>query len=231
MLTGWAVSSTPLIPLAKQLHQLGYKVTLADLPYKAKSQDWLIDIAKQLSKNNIWIGWSLGGQLLSYLTKDFGQYCVGLITLASNPCFKARPDWICAMASDIFTNFQLMYQQNPISTLRRFLQLVAQGCSDVRLLIRQLQQSLEIHPFVEANKGLTLLAEIDARRSLQEYSGYQLHILAERDALIPSSCASELSQLIGESKVRIVANTGHAFPMQNIQQISHLLDDFIKELL
>lgn len=229
MLTGWAVGSKPLIPLAKQLQQLGYQVTLVDLPYKIEAQQWLIELAKQLPRHSIWLGWSLGGQLLSYLTSEYGQFCKGLVTLAANPCFKARHAWLCAMASDIFANFQIAYQQNSTATLKRFLQLVTYGCSDARLLLKQLQQSLEVHPLPEANAGLTLLAEIDARSSLKEYPGKQLHLFAEQDALVPANCAYELAQLIGESKIRLLTNTGHAFPMQNILQTSQLLDDFIKK--
>lgn len=229
MLTGWGVGSQPLTPLAEQLKRMGYKVTLADLPYQDEPQQWLADIAKLLPNKSIWLGWSLGGQLLSYLTQDNSQQCLGLVTLASNPCFKARQDWPCAMAVDTFSQFQTAYQQTPEQTLKRFLQLVVQGCPEPRTLVRELQRLSVVHSIKAANAGLTLLADIDARPSLQNYSGKQLHLLAEQDALVPASCAQELSQLIGSENVKLLPNTGHAFPMQWVQQTSQLLDDFIKK--
>ena len=42
----------------------------------------------------VFVGWSLGGQLAMQLAAHSPQRVAAVVTLASNPCFIARADWI-----------------------------------------------------------------------------------------------------------------------------------------
>lgn len=231
LLTGWGVGTVPLENLANQLTTLGYEVKLADLPYLVDSTKWLSRLAKQLPEKSYWLGWSLGGQLLSQATQQYSEQCLGLITLASNACFKAKADWPTAMAEDTFINFQQNYLQSPKQTIKRFLQLVAQGCADTKQVVRQLQQGLPDSTIEQANAGLELLAELDTRQALKQYKGPQYHLLAGLDALVPNSCSKALASLLAEESVEVLENTGHAFPVQSYQLVAEKVDQFIKASL
>lgn len=229
LVTGWGVGATPLTPLVNELANLGYNTNLVDLPYLANPQDWLPTLAKQLPAKSYWLGWSLGGQLLSQLTLTHAEQCLGLITLASNLCFKANNDWQTAMPVDIFTNFQQSYQSSPEQTIKRFYQLVAQGSPQSKQLVRQLQQAEKNYTVEQANAGLELLATLDNRLALQQYQGAQYHLLAESDALVPKACFQAFSYLLGEAKVELLEQTGHSFPMQWYQLVANKVDQFIKD--
>ncbi|MFD1260270.1 alpha/beta fold hydrolase [Entomomonas asaccharolytica] len=228
LVTGWAVGTVPLENLAKQLTVLGYEIKLLDLPYLVDATQWLASLAKQLPEKSYWIGWSLGGQLLSQATQYYSEQCLGLITLASNTCFKAKADWPTAMEEDIFLSFQQNYMQAPKQTIKRFLQLVAQGGTDTRHLVRQLQQGLVDNSTAQANAGLELLAELDTRQALRQFKEPQYHLLAEFDALVPSNCSKALLNLLPEASVELLENTGHAFPVQLYPLVAEKVDQFIK---
>ncbi|UYZ83409.1 transporter [Entomomonas sp. E2T0] len=228
LVTGWGIGTVPLENLANQLITLGYEVKLADLPYLVDSTRWVSSLAKQLTEKSYWLGWSLGGQLLSQMTQQYSEQCLGLITLASNTCFKAQIDWPTAMAEDTFINFQQNYLQSPQQTIKRFLQLVAQGCADAKQLVRQLQQSLPDYSTEQANAGLDLLAVLDTQQALKQYKGSQYHLLAELDTLVPSSCSKAIIDLLPEASVELLKGTGHAFPVQSYQLIAEKVDQFIK---
>lgn len=229
LLTGWGVGIAPLQNLAKRLVHLDYRVILSNLPYQENPQQWLPSLASRLPIKSYWLGWSLGGQLLSQLTQDCGEKCLGLMTLASNPCFKVRADWQTAMTRDIFENFQLTYKDFPERTIKRFLQLVAQGCSEPRQIVKQLQQNLTLHSIEETVAGLELLASLDTRQVLQQYQGKQYHLLAEFDALVPKESVDSISNLLPKAKVELLPETGHAFPVQADELTAMKIDQFIKE--
>lgn len=229
LVTGWGVGATPLTPLADELASLGYQTNLVDLPYLTDPQDWLPVLAEQLPTKSYWLGWSLGGQLLSQLTLTHAMQCLGLITLASNVCFKANNSWLTAMPADIFTNFQQSYQRSPEQTIKRFLQLVAQGSPEPKQLVRQLQQASKNYTPEQANAGLELLATLDTRLALQRYQGAQYHLLAELDGLVPKSCYTALSNLLNNAKVELVEQTGHGLPLQCYQLVASKIHQFIKD--
>src|SRR5690606_41726992 len=85
--------------------------------------------------------WSLGGMLATQLAARRGDACRGLLTIASNPCFRARIDWSRAMAENIFDAFHEAFRLDPQETLKRFRSLCGRGGFDPRTLARQLQVS------------------------------------------------------------------------------------------
>lgn len=97
LLPGWGLGTASLEPLAASLRaqDTRLQIELMPLPELDHSdvQGWVDHLDRKLP-SNVWLGgWSLGGMLASALAKQRGDYCCGLLTLASNPSFVARPDW------------------------------------------------------------------------------------------------------------------------------------------
>ena len=77
--------------------------------------------------------------------------------------------------------------------------------------------------------GLRLLASLDNRAALTAFSGPQLHLLAEQDALVPGAVASELLALLPAGEVDVLEDCGHAFVLEQADVLAALMLDFIRE--
>lgn len=190
MLPGWGMGEAALLPLVSALNAAGLPTEIAALPALSCADvgHWLDALDAHLP-DGVWLGgWSLGGMLATALAARRGARCAGLITLASNACFVARPTWPDAMPVAMFEAFRGQFTHDAHITLRRFSLLCAQGSPDARRLGKQLQQNLPADISADvALAGLDVLASIDNRAALQAFSGPQKHFFATEDALVPAS--------------------------------------------
>lgn len=230
LLPGWGLDGALLQPLAKALGG-DMQVQVPALPRlsSAAAADWLDELDTRLPHDCWLAGWSLGGMLAAALAARRGERCRGLITLASNACFVASAVWPTAMPAQTHAAFHEGCQHNGSATLKRFAMLCAQGGADVRALSRQLQGHLVTGDEPALLAGLRLLASLDNRAALAAFSGPQLHLLAEQDALVPAAVASELLALLPAGEVDVLEDCGHAFVLEQADALAALMLDFIRE--
>ena len=143
LLPGWAYGPAALQPLCEALTELDpdLDVVIEPLPELAEPEAWLDELDRRLPDDSWLAGWSLGGMLAAQLAARRLDSCRGLVTIASNPCFRARPQWPEAMAAEIFDAFQEAFRLDPEETLKRFRLLCSRGGYDPRTLARQLEVS------------------------------------------------------------------------------------------
>ena len=139
LLPGWGLGSAPLEPLRDALHERELNVLIEPLPSLDDAADWLDELDDNLPRDSWLAGWSLGGMLAGELAARRGDDCRGLLTLASNPCFRVREDWPNAMSAETFEDFFEAFLLEPHLTRKRFTLLVSQGARDPRTLARQLR--------------------------------------------------------------------------------------------
>lgn len=230
LLPGWGLDGALLQPLAKALGG-DMQVQVPALPRlsSAAAADWLDELDTRLPVDCWLAGWSLGGMLAAALAARRGARCRGLISLASNACFVASDAWPTAMPAQTHAAFHEGCQHNGSATLKRFAMLCAQGGADVRALSRQLQGHLVTGDEPALLAGLRLLASLDNRAALAAFSGPQLHLLAEQDALVPGAVASELLALLPAGEVDVLEDCGHAFVLEQADVLAALMLDFIRE--
>ncbi len=139
LLPGWGLGSAPLEPLRDALHEREphLNVLIEPLPSLDDAADWLDELDDNLPRDSWLAGWSLGGMLAGELAARRGDDCRGLLTLASNPCFRVREDWPNAMSAETFEDFFEAFLLEPHLTRKRFTLLVSQGARDPRTLADQ----------------------------------------------------------------------------------------------
>lgn len=234
LIHGWGCDSRTWQPLLESLQTFA-SVTLIDLPgFGASSTlpeftlDAVLDkVAPQIPQDAILIGWSLGGMLAVQLAARFPQRIRALITLAANLKFVAAADFPTAMPRAINHQFNQGFAQDPQATLKLFRGLLAQGDADERGLLKQLRRADSSAVTDSWLQALHLLAMLDNRASFAELAQPGLHLLAEKDALVPVAVAEVMQQISPRQQIKVFENTAHAIHWSKPQAVIDCIRDFI----
>lgn len=215
LLPGWGLGVAALTPLAAALQDVlpEWRILLEPLPALDSSavEDWLADLDQRLP-SDAWLGgWSLGGMLATQLAARRGARCPGLLTLASNLCFVATTQWPSAMPEQTFATFQSNCAADSAATLKRFAMLCAQGTPDARAVGRRLAASACVASPAQLLAGLEILARLDGRPAVENFTGPQWHFFAAEDALVPVAAAHALRDAQPRAHVHVVETASHAF--------------------
>ena len=231
MITGWGGGAELLKPLHDVLEEKGHVVKRINI-FNAFDQAILqqhIELARQF---DVIIGWSLGGQLATILVNQIQQQFAEqkiLVTLASNPCFVTQEHWLTAMPVETFKQFKQSFEQDSISTLKRFGLLVCQGVNSAKKDFLAMQKLLRPQPIALLQQGLQLLEQLNLVESYQKYQGHQLHVFAEDDALVPYKIVQNIQNLAANNlSVVLVKDASHGFPCFMVDKTMQIIEEFIK---
>lgn len=230
LLHGWAGGRDcwrPLLPALRPWANL----TLVD--WQAAAADGLdslvADILAVAPERAVHVGWSLGGQVATAVAAAAPERVSALVTVASNPCFTARPGWPGLPAATL-QSFASELDGNPAKTLRRFASLQAKGSFDPRALVRQWLRGGEHWSADALAAGLQWLASLDTRTMLQGLECPQLHLLAGTDALVPVRAANALAAALAatpNAAVRVLDADCHALPLAAPVPLAAALREFV----
>lgn len=232
LITGWGGGAELLKPLHEALEQKGHSVERMNI-FNALNDDILQQHVELAEKFDVILGWSLGGQLATLLANQIQQQYADqkvLITLASNPCFVAQADWMTAMPVEAFMQFKQSFEQDAISTLKRFGLLVCQGASSAKKDFVAMQKLIRPQPIALLRDGLQLLEQLNLVELYKNYQGRQLHVFAEHDALVPYQVVRKTKDLVA-SNLSVVSIDGasHGFPCFMVERTVQIIEDFIQQ--
>ncbi len=237
MVHGWAMHSGIWTDFAKQLGQ-SFQVHCVDLPGHGRSDTitafTLDNITQQIADScdlasAHWLGWSLGGNVVMEMAKQYPQRVDSMVVLAGNPCFCATQDWpgIDPKVLDLFgENLNSDCQ----ATLQRFLALQTKGLANAKGLLNQLKAAVNEYqtPNVATLQGgLEILKSVDQRPDLSKLSCPALMILGEQDTLVPARVGNELLGLVPHWQVQLVERAGHLPFLTQADLVSQLICDFL----
>jgi len=231
LITGWGGGAELLKPLHEALEQKGHSVERLNI-FNALDGDILQQHVELAVKYDVIVGWSLGGQLATLLVDQIQhQYAEQkvLITLASNPCFVAQADWATAMPVETFMQFKQSFEQDAISTLKRFGLLVCQGASSAKKDFVAMQKLIRPQPIALLRQGLRLLEQLNLVELYENYQGRQLHVFAEYDALVTHQVIQKTKDLAAKNLCVVsIDGASHGFPCFMVEQIVQIIEDFIQ---
>lgn len=218
LLHGWGSSSQSWLPLIPALQDFANIIAI-DLPgfgASAEVPEFTLDtvvelIAAQLPKKCVLIGWSLGGMLAVQIAARYPQHISRLITLAANAKFVASRDYETAMPLAVNRQFNKGFAADPQTTLKLFAGLTVQGDVNERVLLKKMR-TLPATESINANwlQALELLTRSDNREAFASLVQPGLHLLAEKDTLVPVSAAQSLSELNARQLVQVISGASHA---------------------
>ena len=231
LITGWGGGAELLKPLHEALEQKGHSVERINI-FNVLNDDVLQQHVELAVEYDVIIGWSLGGQLATILVNQIQQQYAEqkvLITLASNPCFVAQADWMTAMPVETFMQFKQSFEQDAITTLKRFGLLVCQGASSAKKDFVAMQKLIRPQPIALLRDGLQLLEQLNLVEIYKNYQGRQLHVFAEYDALVPYQVMQKTKDLAANnSSIVSVKGASHGFPCFMVEQTVQIIEDFIQ---
>lgn len=196
-------------------------VIVIDLPGMGRSPlpggdytlDFLVDqVLAVAPPNAVWLGWSLGGMVAARLAERFPQRVAGVITVATNPRFVIDHDWPHAVPETVLSHFRSLFAEDWQGTLIRFLALQCKDSvtmkDDIRLL-----KDIVFHHGLPATKalrcGLQILQEVDLRESYRQIQAPVLHILGERDNVVPVAVRDALQVLQPTARIAVIPEVAH----------------------
>lgn len=230
LLPGWGLEKQVLQPLLDELQSLlpNFNLQLHPLPNPLGKCPKVIiqQLDKELPQDSWLVGWSLGGMLATALAAQRQTACAGVISYASNACFLANKHWPNALDSNTFDAFYQLCQEDLFKGLNRFSLLSSQGAEEARLLAKKLPAMVLVENNATALAGLNLLASLDNRPAITDFTGRQLHLLAAKDALVPSKVANDLQVLNPLAKVALLGQS-HASPVAEAGLLAKHLAAFI----
>ncbi|ENU85524.1 hypothetical protein F967_02163 [Acinetobacter sp. CIP 102637] len=234
LITGWGGGAELLKPLHEALEQNGHSVERLNI-FNALDDEVLQQHVERAVKFDMIVGWSLGGQLATILVNQIQQQYneqKALITLASNPCFVAQADWMTAMPVESFMQFKQSFEQDAITTLKRFGLLVCQGTSSAKKDFLAMQRLIRPQPIALLRQGLKLLEQLNLVEMYKNYQGRQLHVFAEYDALVPYQVVRKIKDLAAKNlSVISVESASHGFPCFMVEQTVQIIEDFIQPIV
>lgn len=237
LLHGWGFDASSMAPLVEPLRQ-NAEVWCVNLPgfgdadaLDTTDYESVLDyLQEQLPARACLVGWSVGGVLALTYAARFPERVTALATLAVNAKFVATNDWPEAMAVRVNRLFNQGFAADNQAGLKRFCAIVAQGSPDERGRTRALRR-LCAEPDAEAADTwlayLHMLAESDLRSCLADMALPVLHLLAERDALVPVSAAPAIQALNPAHRVEVIAEAGHALHWDQTQSVGERLSEFL----
>lgn len=231
LITGWGGGAELLKPLHEALEQKGHSVERLNI-FNALDGDILQQHVELAVKYDVIVGWSLGGQLATLLVDQIQQQYAEqkvLITLASNPCFVAQADWMTAMPVETFMQFKQSFEQDAITTLKRFGLLVCQGASSAKKDFVAMQKLIRPQSIALLKQGLKLLEQLNLVELYESYQGKQLHVFAEHDALVPYQVIQKTKDLAANNLYIVsIEGASHGFPCFMVEQTVQIIEDFIQ---
>lgn len=238
LLHGWGCNREVWRPLLVHLRPWA-NVTLLDIPGAAPGcgsgtvpglPELLKGILDCCPRQAVYVGWSLGGQLAIELAAQHPERVQALITLCTNPRFVATEGWP-GMDANEFRAFTLSMSMQPTAALQRFDTLQVAGSRQARGLLRQLRSLRRQPPSDMLLAGLEWLATLDARAALSSLDQPQLHLLAEKDALVPCTVSRCIASHIAgapAARVEVLPCSSHLAPLEVPEVLAAAIQAFLE---
>lgn len=230
LISGWGLGTRPLENLKNTLEFAGFNIELINI-FNVFDTSTLLQHVEKAKNSDVIMGWSLGGQIATLLSQKIyeltGQTKI-LITLASNPCFVANDDWKTGMPSSTFQSFRDSFDHDPITTLKRFCYLVAQGSQSAKQDWQSLQNFLTNEALDLQKQGLKLLQDLNTVNILKTYVGQQFHIFANDDGLVSHNIVENIRKIDAKFFNYDVISGSHCFSFFKSQSLSDKIVQYLK---
>lgn len=214
MLPGWAMPAAVLRPWAHTLAPR-WRVWLVDLPGQGGCTRVWPDLAElpahlveALPARALWLGWSLGGQLLLAAARQAPP--AALCLLATSPRFCGAGAWP-GVAAAALQQMRDDLDLAPERVVSQFLALLGGRGEGARAAARALRGAVGEAPaqLDALRAGLAALAGLDLRECLPQIPAPTRWIVGDQDPLVPAAALEWAAAQMPSGTARVIAGAGH----------------------
>lgn len=213
IINGWAMPAGVWGELRAWL-ELHFTVTWFDLDSNKSLAGWCQTLIANTPSSAVWLGWSLGGELVMEVARVAPEKVKQLLLLTTTPCFLKKPGWDCGQDEVALNNLRLLVSKGSASLIKRFALLQTVGSvgerSDSRAMLQLMDEGEAVYGKEVLQSGLNLLAQIDQRQWLTEASIPVNFILGEVDTVVVVK-TENLKAINPALSVTVIPGMGH-FP-------------------
>ncbi|MHA7848981.1 pimeloyl-ACP methyl ester esterase BioH [Serratia sp. D1N4] len=235
LLHGWGLNAEVWGCILERLTP-HFRVHLVDLPGYGRSQGYgalslpqMADILLAAAPARAyWLGWSLGGLVAGQIALTQPERVVGLITVASSPCFAAQEDWP-GIRPEVLSGFKQQLSEDFNRTVERFLALQTLGTESARQDARLLKTVVLNQPMpgvAVLNSGLDILRTVDQRQQLAKPAMPVLRIYGYLDGLVPRKVATLLDERWPQSSSVVIPKAAHAPFVSHPEEFTSIINQF-----
>jgi pimeloyl-[acyl-carrier protein] methyl ester esterase len=196
------------------------------------NQAWLANLVARLPNQPCWLlGWSLGGLMAQQIFLQYPQRILGVVNLASTPCFQQAQGWRYGVAPTLMMDFIQALQEDGKALLHKFYALQCQGGDRARLFTKQLREQYlgrKLASFKGLFQGLQLLQSLDLREKMGHNKRPCLWLLGEKDPLVPVSGLRAWVEQAQAGQVAVIEGAAHIPFLSHPELTSQHITDFIK---
>ncbi|WDE05601.1 pimeloyl-ACP methyl ester esterase BioH [Thalassomonas viridans] len=231
---GWGFNSGIWQPLVKRLTDT-FTVITVDLPGFGNNADRIPadysleaitdEVQVAVGQPAVYIGWSLGGLVATDIALKHPDKVLGLLTIASSPCFIEKAGWP-GIKAKLLSGFHQQLSENIENTIESFLKIQAMGSPHLRQDLKEIHRLLMEYPLPgrqTLDDSLSLLETSDRRSWLADISCPFMRLYGRNDVLVPKGIYPLMEKLAPQSEVLVFDGASHA-PF-----ISHA-DEFYRQL-
>ncbi|MFO7603432.1 MAG: pimeloyl-ACP methyl ester esterase BioH [Gammaproteobacteria bacterium] len=246
MLHGWGMHSGYFSPVLEALSS-SFRLHLVDLPGHGRSGHYpepytlenvagaiLTAVKPALKGKAIWLGWSLGGSIATWIAAHARDQIAALILVASNPRFMQQTDWPYGVADALMQTFADELCRDYDKTLLRFLALQIRGADNERAVLRQLREHMRnttAPPPQVLYGGLEILRQFDGRALLQQLTLPVLMIGGQKDTLVPPAALQASAAASSTTTLSVWPSAGHALFLAQPDRFTQELKTFAHDLI
>ncbi len=240
ILNGWGFNSEIWFFIIKKLCPY-FKLHLIDLPGIGRNKK-LIPINIQqiievlnfcMPNNSVYLGWSLGGLIATNFALLYPNKILGLINVASSPCFIKKKNWPGIEKKKLYCFYRDLVQKNH-DTINNFLfsQIFQEKkhLKDLNVLTNKLFQSHEKPNQHAIKKGLEMLLKVDLRSQLPMIRIPFLRIYGSLDTLVPKKISNLTDVISNNSSSVIINQAGHIPFISHKEEFCSILLEFFKKI-
>lgn len=242
---GWGLNSSVWQPLLAKLNEHltnPFELITIDLPGFGNSNHVTIEpynlesiaelVVTTINKPAIYLGWSLGGHIASSIALTMPEKVLGLISVASSPCFveqNSDETWP-GIKANILTGFHKQLSVDTEKTITGFLKIQAMGSPHIRQDLKKITQLVMSQPLpnkATLDESLKLLETTDLRNQLAELSVPFLRLYGKNDSLVPKSIAEKVAKFAPDSEYHIFPQASHAPFISHADEFKEVLSNWL----
>jgi pimeloyl-[acyl-carrier protein] methyl ester esterase len=251
LIHGWGLNSAvwqPLIASFSDEFFNVFKVITIDLPgfgmnVEKEIRPYVLSnicqrITDTISQPAIYLGWSLGGLVATEMALKHPNKVLGLITVASSPCFleeihqNDEPNLVCwpGIKPTILNSFHQQLKVDIKKTITGFLKIQAMGSPHIRQDIKRItalvfQQKIANKDTLDMS--LRLLESSDHRKQLCTIEQPFFRMYGDADSLVPKAVIARVNELSQKSDFHVFSKASHAPFISHTDEFAQILSGWL----